>query len=446
MSGYIGNSPFTKASYNSIPVIATEGQTTFNVNYSPNFIDVLLNGVELDKTDYVATNGTSVVLNTPTTGTVSNPDTVTFKVWGTFEVADVHTSSLIDTRYGTEGRVQSVDDVTPGALATTEYVAGNTRGMKNYIINGGFDIWQRGDSFSISGSYTADRYRIDNSIDSHTLSKLILLPGELSSSTHAMRNVTNGAVGVSSYASVAQRIEYVRTLAGKEVTISFMAKADTVKDIAFEIQQNFGVGGSPNVTTKPTTNITLSTSWELYSFTVTLPSILGKTIGSSSYLNLVTWFSAGGSFDLRTNSLGLQSGTFDIAQVQLEEGAIATPFEVRPIGLELSLCQRYYEKHSYYTNRRVTQGAGYIHQDGKMRSSYTFMQIKRSVPTFLRSSAGMTYEANGTSGLITGLSTAELATGGALLLIGSSATFPVSQAGSVFMSSNADYLAFDAEL
>jgi len=30
--------------------------------------------------------------------------------------------------------------------------------------------------------------------------------------------------------------------------------------------------------------------------------------------------------------------------VQLERGSIATPFENRPIGLELSLCQRYYEK------------------------------------------------------------------------------------------------------
>ena len=29
--------------------------------------------------------------------------------------------------------------------------------------------------------------------------------------------------------------------------------------------------------------------------------------------------------------------------VQLEEGSVATPFELRPIGLELSLCQRYYE-------------------------------------------------------------------------------------------------------
>lgn len=116
MSGYIGNSPFTKASYENISVVATEGQTTFNVSYSPNFLDVLLNGVELDKTDYVATNGTSVVLNTPTTGTAANPDTVTFKIWGTFEVADTYSMAQIDTRYGVEGRTQSVDDVTPDRL------------------------------------------------------------------------------------------------------------------------------------------------------------------------------------------------------------------------------------------------------------------------------------------------------------------------------------------
>ena len=35
---------------------------------------------------------------------------------------------------------------------------------------------------------------------------------------------------------------------------------------------------------------------------------------------------------------------YEITGVQLEEGPVATPFEQRPYGLELSLCQRYYEK------------------------------------------------------------------------------------------------------
>lgn len=37
------------------------------------------------------------------------------------------------------------------------------------------------------------------------------------------------------------------------------------------------------------------------------------------------------------------SGTATLGNVQLELGSRATPFENRPIGLELALCQRYYE-------------------------------------------------------------------------------------------------------
>lgn len=81
---YIGAQPFTKASYNNVEVLATEGQTAFNVSYQPNFVDVLVNGVELSKTDYVALNGTSIVLNEP----LALNDVVVFKVWGTFQTAD----------------------------------------------------------------------------------------------------------------------------------------------------------------------------------------------------------------------------------------------------------------------------------------------------------------------------------------------------------------------
>jgi hypothetical protein len=42
---------------------AGAGQTVFNTNYTPGLIDVFLNGVKLSSSDYVATNGISVVLN-----------------------------------------------------------------------------------------------------------------------------------------------------------------------------------------------------------------------------------------------------------------------------------------------------------------------------------------------------------------------------------------------
>jgi hypothetical protein len=84
-----------------------------------------------------------------------------------------------------------------------------------------------------------------------------------------------------------------------------------------------------------------------------MPSISGKTLGTNNdhFVSLAIWFDAGSDFNSRTDSLGQQSGTFEIAQVQLEPGAVATPFERRPIGTELALCQRYYQH-----NMRVNLG------------------------------------------------------------------------------------------
>ena len=93
--------------------------------------------------------------------------------------------------------------------------------------------------------------------------------------------------------------------------------------------------------------------------TATIPSISGKTLGTNnnSYLILAIWFDAGSTFNARTDSLGQQSGTFEIAQVQVEPGPVATPFERRPIGTELALCQRYYYTLSGAPASRTENGA-----------------------------------------------------------------------------------------
>ena len=57
-------------------------------------------------------------------------------------------------------------------------------------------------------------------------------------------------------------------------------------------------------------------------------------------------------------------------KIQLEEGSIATTFEQRPIGLELSLCERYYE---HVTGVSLTTPY----------STFMMRQTKRTVPTLL---------------------------------------------------------------
>ena len=63
MSGYIGVVPLPQATQTRDVFTATSGQTSFATSgYTPNFLDVYLNGVHLDPSDYTASNGSDVVL------------------------------------------------------------------------------------------------------------------------------------------------------------------------------------------------------------------------------------------------------------------------------------------------------------------------------------------------------------------------------------------------
>jgi len=119
-----------------------------------------------------------------------------------------------------------------------------------------------------------------------------------------------------------------------------------------ELVQEFGTGGSPSaeVNAIGTIKVSIGTTFQKVTITTTVPSISGKTLGTNNdhSLTLVIWFDAGSTFNSRTDTLGQQSGTFEIAQVQVERGPIATPFERRPIGQELALCQRYAELGTAY--------------------------------------------------------------------------------------------------
>ena len=228
--------------------------------------------------------------------------------------------------------------------------SGPLAGFRNAIINGDFNVWVRGTSFT-GVEYGPDRWFLGRTGTTRTTTRQAFtlgqtdVPGE---PEFFCRHVVTSVAGASNFAVMAQRIENVRSFAGQQVTLSFWAKADGSKPIAVEFAQNFGTGGSPSaeVTALGVTKPTLSTSWQLLTVTVTLPSIAGKTLGSdnNSYLAIGVWMDAGSSFNARTSTLGQQSGTFDFSRFQLEPGSAATPFEGRPLGAEISLCERFYQE------------------------------------------------------------------------------------------------------
>lgn len=254
--------------------------------------------------------------------------------------------------------------------------------FRNKIINGNFDIWQRGTSQTSAGYGSSDRWLCYHTGSTKTASRQAFtlgqtdVPGE---PAFFMRHVVTSVSGAGNFTILAQKVESVRSMSGKTVTVSFWAKADANKSIAADFQQNFGTGGSPSnsVVGIGANKFSLSTSWNKYTLTTTIPSISGKIIGSDNndFLEFVIWFEAGSNFNARADSLGQQSGTFDIAQVQLEEGSVATPFEQRPIGLELSLCQRYYESGGFFHVQSNVANATNI------GTTVWFKQKKRASPT-----------------------------------------------------------------
>ncbi len=251
--------------------------------------------------------------------------------------------------------------------------------FRNKIINGNFDIWQRGSSQTSSGYGSDDRWANLNVGTTKTASMQDFTLGQTDvpgNPKYFSRTVVSSVAGAGNFCVKQQKIEGVRTLAGQTVTLSFYAKADAAKNMAVEFTQNFGTGGTPSATVAGigVTIIPLTTAWQKFTVTVEIPSIAGKTLGTADNdcLQLNFWLDAGSTYNARTDSLGQQSGTFDIAQVQLEEGSVATPFEDRPIGLELSLCQRYYE--AIPINLSTLAGTA-----GLFR--YRFMTTKRVIPT-----------------------------------------------------------------
>jgi hypothetical protein len=244
---------------------------------------------------------------------------------------------------------------------------------KNKIINGNFAVNQRAfTSNTATGAYNFDRWLQTNGGTTGTLTVTpqTFTPGTApvagyEGSTYVQCITALGAAA-NTYAIYSQRIEDVRTLAGQTATVSFWAKAASgTPKIAVETEQLFGSGGSPSsaVTTAGGT-ATLSTSWARYSVTVSVPSISGKTIGTTantSSLGINLWLSAGTDFASRASSIGLQNATFQIWGVQVESGSTATAFQTATgtIQNELAACQRYFYSWSNLDSKTQYYGIGW---------------------------------------------------------------------------------------
>lgn len=222
-------------------------------------------------------------------------------------------------------------------------------GNPNMLIDGKFDFWFEGTSHSSTGYGSATMWKLWMNQATGSLSQQEFAQAQTdvpNNPTYFARSDFTSVSNVSEYFTLLQNIEGVEQNSDKKVTLSFYAKADAPITIATEFRQDFGTGGTPsdNVTGIGVEHYDLTTSWQKFQTTVSIPSISGKSLGTDNNDKLVVafWFTQGGDYSDRGLTVGTQSGIIDIANVKLEEGSVTTE------GGWLSTDQEYLRTCRYY--------------------------------------------------------------------------------------------------
>ena len=251
------------------------------------------------------------------------------------------------------------------AATKTEVASAQNNSGRNLIHNGLFNVAQRGAGpFTTNAAYTADRWQAFVTSDVVSFSVTALADSDRAgigdeAASMKLANSFTGDAAATSQNYIAQKIENVRRLAGKTLTISFWAVAGGAGiKLGINLAQWFGSGGSPSAAVWATAvAVTTTMSWARYSATITLPSISGKTLGTNNDSStwLAIYYSAGTSNAVTAGNIGVQSGLIWLWGIQLE---IAADGQTQPSPLDkpdpredLANCQRFYQSGG---NARVT--------------------------------------------------------------------------------------------
>lgn len=287
---------------------------------------------------------------------------------------------------------------TPGATG-----AAGALGGRNIFHNPYFNVQQRGagpwSSSSGSTVFTADRWFIASN---DTNSVTIVAAADADRAVIGDEAVSNlwqlaftGSSTSGSYTLFIQRSEGVRRFGNKPVTMSFWARATTGNPrIGVGYGQNFGGGGSPSAMVYGTWGVTpaLSTTWQRYSFTATVLSTAGKTLGTTAgtdYFQPEFWFSDQGTYSSRSQGIGVQSGTVQLWGMQLEIGSQATPLEKIDYATDVQNCQRFF----FAMAPPGGYGAGW---GGVMPASGNNLEATFTYPVMMRTTPTITFTAIGT--------------------------------------------------
>ena len=290
-----------------------------------------------------------------------------------------------------------------GTVTTTNLVNGSPLAFRNKIINGSFQIAQRNTVSTVTPSAGVTTYpSLDRWFIAQTGATASLFLGQTTPQTTGVFKAgyfgrTSGQTNVPNYIFMGQQIESfnVYDLRGKTATVSFNAFRGTNAPTNLIVVARFGTSADESSSNG------LGGSWTGYSSATASALSIGTTVASYTY-----------NFSIPSNASEMMvlfyyapTGTaganewFALENLQLEAGSVATPFEVRPIGNELALCQRYYQK-SFLTTQTPQNATGGVAIGGAaavlLNTNQTTKRAPVYFPVLMRSSPLVVlYQTNG---------------------------------------------------
>jgi hypothetical protein len=313
---------------------------------------------------------------------------------------------------------------------------------QNFLINGGFDVWQRGTSFVNSGAtaYVADRWNnANNALGTHTITRQT--NGAPVGSRYCIRTATTAAT---SYASKAQLIETnnVYPLLGKTVIFSVKLRRNSSfnSNLAIQILKSSTVDAAINGTFSSLASSTVaneslptgtsSSDWFIASVTATIPSD-----GTANTLQV----------RVRETIAQGNGAYWEMAEAQLEIGSVATPFRRNALTIqaELAACQRYYARFD-------AASAGRFGLAGASSTTQAFITVPlpvsmRAMNSVAYSNMSLTTFSGSAAGAISAIVAAE-SSGASLGSLNITASSLTANSAYFLRASSAGFLAFDGEL
>lgn len=289
-------------------------------------------------------------------------------------------------------RTNAILDSAGGNTATINgaYIRPGVLDPENRIINGGFDFWQRGTSFT-SPVYGADRWINQIVGGTVTMSRQPFAMGATLGANNpkfALRQSVSGQSLTNHYALIEQRIEDVRSYAGQTITLlGWAQRSNGSGNMAVELFQDFGTGGSPStaVVGIGSTQVALASGvFSPFAVTINVPSVTGKTLGTNGndFLSLRFWTSAGSIYNAQSASLGLQTIGVDLWGIHIKLGTHTTAavdlYKQPELGPELARCLRYYELLGAVSAT-----------NGLWVNGYSFLVEKRGTPSISLAGGGL---------------------------------------------------------